>query len=277
MGDVRPARAASRGRPRRDPLPTPSGWPDHLYERKRVADRIRSAGSIPKRPATPGSSTPRPGRRDRRPQLDWRPGDHRRRRQGRRLPIPGAELGLTDRGPSQPQLPAWPSLRHRSGRYGLSAHVDPGRLRLRCHARRVRPTDRAASGCRRLGRARKRFCATWHRDHHQRRSSATPAGSSSWSASRADPVGDESRTVDVDAAFFAVGWPGNADVVDAAAAGAATERGYVVVDPFTATSVPHIFAAWDVDGNSMLVSSAMLEGPRRRGERGARPASPGRP
>ena len=73
-------------------------------------------------------------------------------------------------------------------------------------------------------------------------------------------VGDESRTVDVDAAFFAVGWPGNADLVDAAAAGVATERGYVTVDAFTATNVPHIFAAGDVDGNSMLVSSAALEG-----------------
>ena len=73
-------------------------------------------------------------------------------------------------------------------------------------------------------------------------------------------VGDESRTVDVDAAFFAVGWPGNADLVDAAAAGVVTERGYVTVDDFTATNVPHIFAAGDVDGNSMLVSSATLEG-----------------
>ena len=73
-------------------------------------------------------------------------------------------------------------------------------------------------------------------------------------------LGDESRTVDVDAAFFAVGWPGNADLVDAAAAGVVTERGYVTVDAFMATNVPHIFAAGDVDGNSMLVSSATLEG-----------------
>ena len=64
----------------------------------------------------------------------------------------------------------------------------------------------------------------------------------------------------MDAAFFAVGWPGNADLIDAAAAGVATERGYVMVDAFGATSVPHIFAAGDVDGNSMLVSSAALEG-----------------
>ncbi|VEG57099.1 pyruvate/2-oxoglutarate dehydrogenase complex, dihydrolipoamide dehydrogenase component [Mycolicibacterium aurum] len=73
-------------------------------------------------------------------------------------------------------------------------------------------------------------------------------------------VGDEARTLDVDAAFFAVGWPGNTDTVDVAAAGVATERGYVTVDAYTATNVAHIFAAGDVDGNSMLVSSATLEG-----------------
>ena len=73
-------------------------------------------------------------------------------------------------------------------------------------------------------------------------------------------IGDTTRNVDVDAAFFAVGWPGNADLVDAAAAGVATERGYVAADEWLRTSVPHIFAAGDVDGNSMLVASALLEG-----------------
>jgi pyruvate/2-oxoglutarate dehydrogenase complex dihydrolipoamide dehydrogenase (E3) component len=34
----------------------------------------------------------------------------------------------------------------------------------------------------------------------------------------------------------------------------------VAVDAFQATNVPHIFAAGDVDGNSMLVSSARVEG-----------------
>jgi len=72
--------------------------------------------------------------------------------------------------------------------------------------------------------------------------------------------GGDNRSVDADAVFFAVGWPGNADVVDATAAGVKTERGYVVVDASAATNVPHIFAAGDVDGNSMLVSSATLEG-----------------
>ena len=73
-------------------------------------------------------------------------------------------------------------------------------------------------------------------------------------------TGEDVRTVEVDAAFFAVGWPGNADLVDAAAAGVAVERGYVVVDDYLRTSVPHIFAAGDVDGHSMLVASARLEG-----------------
>ena len=63
------------------------------------------------------------------------------------------------------------------------------------------------------------------------------------------------RAMTIDAAFFAVGWPGNADLVDAAAAGVVTERGYVRVDAFMATSVPHIFAAGDVDGNSMRPAS----------------------
>jgi pyruvate/2-oxoglutarate dehydrogenase complex dihydrolipoamide dehydrogenase (E3) component len=73
-------------------------------------------------------------------------------------------------------------------------------------------------------------------------------------------IGDEAGSADVDAAFFAVGWPGNADRIDAAKAGVKLERGYVVVDDYLQTSVPHIFAAGDVDGHSMLVSSALLEG-----------------
>jgi pyruvate/2-oxoglutarate dehydrogenase complex dihydrolipoamide dehydrogenase (E3) component len=73
-------------------------------------------------------------------------------------------------------------------------------------------------------------------------------------------IGDETKAMEVDAAFFAVGWPSNADRVDAAVAGVAIERGYVVTDDYLRTNVPHIFAAGDVDGHSMLVSSARLEG-----------------
>jgi pyruvate/2-oxoglutarate dehydrogenase complex dihydrolipoamide dehydrogenase (E3) component len=71
---------------------------------------------------------------------------------------------------------------------------------------------------------------------------------------------EDPRTLEVDAAFFAVGWPSNADLFDAAVAHLTVERGYVVVDDYLRTSVPHIFAAGDVTGRSMLVPSARLEG-----------------
>jgi pyruvate/2-oxoglutarate dehydrogenase complex dihydrolipoamide dehydrogenase (E3) component len=95
-------------------------------------------------------------------------------------------------------------------------------------------------------------------------------------------AGVEKRRVDADAAFFAVGWPGNADHIDAAAAGVAINGGYAEVDEYLRTSVPHIFAAGDVDGHTMLVSSAIHEGrvagenavlgPHRRVVRGIVPA-----
>jgi pyruvate/2-oxoglutarate dehydrogenase complex dihydrolipoamide dehydrogenase (E3) component len=66
--------------------------------------------------------------------------------------------------------------------------------------------------------------------------------------------------LDVDAVFLAVGWPGNADVIGAAEMGIGTERGYVIVDDDLRSSVPHVFAAGDVSGISMLVPSARLAG-----------------
>lgn len=67
-------------------------------------------------------------------------------------------------------------------------------------------------------------------------------------------------SVIVDAVFCATGWPGNLDALDAGAAGVATERGYVVVNEYLQTSVPHIYAAGDINGRSMLVQSAVYEG-----------------
>ena len=64
------------------------------------------------------------------------------------------------------------------------------------------------------------------------------------------------RTVDVDAVIQAVGWPGNADRLNLAAAGVQTERSYVVVDDYLRTTASHIFAAGDINGRMMLVQSA---------------------
>jgi pyruvate/2-oxoglutarate dehydrogenase complex dihydrolipoamide dehydrogenase (E3) component len=70
----------------------------------------------------------------------------------------------------------------------------------------------------------------------------------------------EQASLDVDAVFLAVGWPGNADTLGAAEVGIDTERGYVKVDDALRSSVPRVLAAGDVNGISMLVPSARHEG-----------------
>jgi pyruvate/2-oxoglutarate dehydrogenase complex dihydrolipoamide dehydrogenase (E3) component len=64
----------------------------------------------------------------------------------------------------------------------------------------------------------------------------------------------------VDAVFFATGWPGNVDTLNLAAAGVATESSYIPVNDYLQSTVPHIFAAGDINGQSMLVQSARYEG-----------------
>jgi pyruvate/2-oxoglutarate dehydrogenase complex dihydrolipoamide dehydrogenase (E3) component len=87
-------------------------------------------------------------------------------------------------------------------------------------------------------------------DTQVRRLERTPAGI----AVHTDGV------LDVEAVFFAVGWPSNADTLDVENAGLALDRGYLPVGDDLRTAVPHIFAAGDVNGISMLVPSAMHEG-----------------
>jgi pyruvate/2-oxoglutarate dehydrogenase complex dihydrolipoamide dehydrogenase (E3) component len=64
----------------------------------------------------------------------------------------------------------------------------------------------------------------------------------------------------VDAVFFATGWQGNVDALNLAAAGVVTERSYIPVNDYLQSNVPHIFAAGDINGQSMLVQSARYEG-----------------
>jgi pyruvate/2-oxoglutarate dehydrogenase complex dihydrolipoamide dehydrogenase (E3) component len=63
-----------------------------------------------------------------------------------------------------------------------------------------------------------------------------------------------------DAVFFAVGWPANLDELNADTAGIQTGPGAIPVDDYLRTNVEHIFAAGDVNGHSMLVQSARMEG-----------------
>ena len=67
------------------------------------------------------------------------------------------------------------------------------------------------------------------------------------------------RHLRVSAVIQAVGWAGNTERLNLAAAGVAVERSYVVVDDYLRTTAEHIFAAGDVNGRMMLVQSASHE------------------
>lgn len=73
-------------------------------------------------------------------------------------------------------------------------------------------------------------------------------------------TGRRHARLDAEVVFFAVGWPGNADLLGAGAVGIATERGYVQVREDLRSTVAHVYAAGDVNGISMLVPSARQEG-----------------
>ena len=62
-------------------------------------------------------------------------------------------------------------------------------------------------------------------------------------------------------AVVAVGWQANTIELNLAATGAKIDsRGFVLVDPYLRTTVPHIFAAGDVTGRLLLVPPAIQDG-----------------
>ena len=63
-----------------------------------------------------------------------------------------------------------------------------------------------------------------------------------------------------DAVFFAAGWPANLDHLNLDASGVEAGPGALLVDDCLRTNVRHIFAAGDVNGRSMLVQTARMEG-----------------
>jgi pyruvate/2-oxoglutarate dehydrogenase complex dihydrolipoamide dehydrogenase (E3) component len=63
-----------------------------------------------------------------------------------------------------------------------------------------------------------------------------------------------------DVVFFAVGWPASVSDLNLDAAGVRDGHGLIPVDEYLRTNVGHIFAAGDVNGHSMLVQSARMEG-----------------
>ena len=63
-----------------------------------------------------------------------------------------------------------------------------------------------------------------------------------------------------DAVFFAVGWPASLGDLGLAAAGVQATPALIPVDDYLRTNVEHIFAAGDVNGRSMVVQTARMEG-----------------
>jgi pyruvate/2-oxoglutarate dehydrogenase complex dihydrolipoamide dehydrogenase (E3) component len=74
-------------------------------------------------------------------------------------------------------------------------------------------------------------------------------------------VDGRTETADASVAVMSVGWMANAEELNLQAAGVETDRrGFIAVNDYLQTNVPHIFAAGDINGKRMLVSTASLEG-----------------
>jgi pyruvate/2-oxoglutarate dehydrogenase complex dihydrolipoamide dehydrogenase (E3) component len=72
--------------------------------------------------------------------------------------------------------------------------------------------------------------------------------------------GPESGQLVADAVFFAVGWPANLSHLGLEAAGVHATARAIPVDDYLRTNVEHIFAVGDVNGRSMVVQTARMEG-----------------
>jgi pyruvate/2-oxoglutarate dehydrogenase complex dihydrolipoamide dehydrogenase (E3) component len=70
----------------------------------------------------------------------------------------------------------------------------------------------------------------------------------------------EVRQLTTEAVVMSVGWQGNVEALNLAAAHVQSERGHIVVNDYLQTTAPHIYAAGDITGRMMLVPSAHWEG-----------------
>lgn len=74
-------------------------------------------------------------------------------------------------------------------------------------------------------------------------------------------VAGDVRAIETSLVVMAVGWAANADDLRLESAGVKLDqRGYIQVNEFMQTNIPHIFAAGDIDGHLMLVPTSSHEG-----------------
>ena len=175
-----------------------------------------------------------------------------------RLPIPGADLALT-----YEDIPSLTSLPHRAAVVGgadtgcqIASILDDFGVSVSLfEAGPVLLPAADASVSEELGRSFRAQGMTVRTD------TLVEALSSDGGAIRVDYRGGPVPAhVMADAVFFAVGWPANLSHLALEAAGVHATPRVIPVDNYLRTSVEHIFAAGDVNGRSMLVQTARMEG-----------------
>jgi len=71
----------------------------------------------------------------------------------------------------------------------------------------------------------------------------------------------QTQSCEADLVVMSVGWMANAQELNLQAAGVELDkRGFIAVNEFMQTNVPHIYAAGDINGKMMLVSTSSMEG-----------------
>ena len=175
-----------------------------------------------------------------------------------RLPIPGAELALT-----YEDIPSLTGLPGRAAVVGgadtgcqiASILADLGSAVSLFEAGPILVPAADASVSAELDRAFRKRDISVHTD--TRVEALGDGGGGIRVEYRSGPVSH--RTV-VDAVFFAVGWPANLASLDLDVAGVQATPRLIPVDDYLQTNVEHIFAAGDVNGRSMVVQTARVEG-----------------
>jgi pyruvate/2-oxoglutarate dehydrogenase complex dihydrolipoamide dehydrogenase (E3) component len=235
---------------------------DHIYEVKHAAEQLRDEGIDvaerigPVRFIDPSTVAVADGRLFHGDRIILAVGGH-----DRRLPLPGADLGLSYRAIMH--LDALPKSIVVIGGADTGCKLASIFGAFGCHVTVVelapRLIPRADAD---LGEALGRAFASRGMDIRTgcRTERLERVGSGIEVHLSSDAPATRATTVKSDAVFVAVGWPGNIEELGLDVAGIETARGYIRVDSQLRTSQPHVFAIGDVNGLCKLVEPAIRQG-----------------